>query len=430
MIKSLKIFLTFIITFLIYACNTPEDYSKSLSRSTYRDLLTSSDAVPNTFLPFLLYKHRSFDFSPISFYFRQFDGGNRRQYFITVTEKGKYSSYPILTGIMALPLYLPALILGKIASFDYYENIVKILLLGRITAIFYSCVAVTMFYLLIEKVGGKGKELFLFTAFFAFGTTMWSIASRSMWMHTIIVPFVCAILLLLLSDYQRKYFFVGLFSGLIVLARPTSFVFCVPIALYILKVDRKKIVQFMCGAVPPILCVFAYNWAIFGGFFVDGYSSRGDIKWNTPLIQGVLSNIFTPGKGLLFITPPLVLTFLACYRAYSDKCFGGNNNLLYRFLSVIFIGYFLMYSKWYAWHGGNSFGYRFLTDILPVMVILYYEYYRNLKTKVFKVIMVALMVYSIYPQWNIVFYGKSRCEDEDMHSFECLRPRILDKLTY
>ncbi len=427
MTRKLTLLLLFATIFLIYFWNTPSDYSKSLKQSTYKNLLTSSDTVPNTFLPYLLYKHHSFDFSPISFYFRPFDGGNKKQYFITVTDQGKYSSYPVLTGIMALPVYLPALMLNKVASFDYYENLVKVLLLGRVTAIFYSCLAVVLFYLILEKIGADIKDRLLFTAFFAFGTTMWSIASRSLWMHTIMVPFVCATIFLLLTNYQRKYLFVGSFCGLMVLARPTSFVFCLIMALYVLKTDRKRMLPFLFGAIPPILCIFLYNWAVFSNPFVEGYSNRGDLKWTTPLLQGIISNIITPGKGILFISPPLMLSFWAVSKSFTDRGFGRSNNLLYRFLSVIFVGYFLMYSKWYAWHGGNSFGYRFLTDILPIMVLFCYQAYIHIKSKALKIVMLILMLYSIYPQWNIVFYGKSRCEDEDMHSFECLRPRVLDR---
>lgn len=419
----------FIITFIIYFWNTPSNYQKDLKFAGHRRLLTSSDAVPNTFLPIVLYNYKSTDFSSITFHLRRFDGGEKVQYFISKSKIGKSSSYPILTGLLAFPVYFIPLALNKVASFDYYENILKVLLLGRITAILYSSVAVTLFYLLLKNLDGSKKMKILFTIFFAFGTTMWSISSRILWTHTIVVPILLLILILLLKNERTKYTYIliGFLSGLLILARPTTAIVVFFIGLFMLFKHRKYLLSFGFASIPPILAMLLYNNYVWGGPFLDGYSARNDIQWATPLLQGIYNQIFSPGKGFLFISPPLLLIFVAIFKLFKDKSFGGNNNLLYRYLSLSFVTTFIMYAKWYSWNGGNSFGYRFYTDLLPIMVLLVYEVCKNIKPK-WEILLYIGIIYSIYTQWNAVYYKNSRCEDEDMMTFSCITNPYISKL--
>lgn len=419
----------FIATFIVYFWNTPSNYLKDLKSAQYRRLLTSSDAVPNTFLPYLIYKHHAIDFSPITFYLRRFDGGEKTQYFISKSQIGKASSYPILTGIAAIPIYIVPLLLNKIASFDYVENIIKILLLGRITAIFYSSISVVLFYFLLNKLEGTQKNKIIFTLFFAIGTSMWSISSRVLWTHTIVVPILLGILHLLLKENQTKYTYMllGFLSGLMILARPTTAIITLFIGLFILFNKRKHLFHFGLASIPPIALMLIYNTIVWGGPLIDGYNARNDIQWTTPLFQGIYNQIFTPGKGFFFITPPLMLIFVSIYKLFSNKEFGSKNNTLYRYLSMSFIFTFLMYSKWYSWYGGNSFGYRFYTDLLPIMLLLIYVLCQKLKPKL-ELLLYIFIAYSIYSQWNAVYFKNSRCEDEDMMKFNCITNPYISKL--
>jgi len=393
---------------------------------TFRSILTSSDLVPNTFLPYLIFNGEGFDFSSITYYLRRFDWGNKNQYYIIENEKGKFSAYPVFAGLMAFPIYLIPLALGKIASFDYYENLMKIMLLGRISAIFYSSLSVVLMYYLLKKISSNEVVRILLTIFFAFGTTMWSISSRGMWQHTIIVPIFLVILILLINSKKSNFIFllIGLLSGLLIITRPTTIIISLFIGLYLLFFQRRYVSSFILGMFPPLLFMFFYNYSFFGGIFSEGYSSRNDLKWTTPILTGMFGQIFAPGKGIFFISPLLLLSFYSIYKIFRDKNFGNENNILYKFLSLSLIASYLVYSRWYAWEGGDSFGYRFLTDFLPLMVLLIYELIKNAKGKIL-VPIVVLIFYSSFIQFDAVIYKNSRCDGDVMWTFSCIIPNFL-----
>lgn len=423
-----KYVVVFLLTFSIYLINTPEDFKKDTLKQTHSNLLPSADAVPNTFLPFLLYKHNTFDFSPIAFHLRRFDSNKKIQYYISQGESGRYSSYPVLTGLIAYPFYIIPLALNKIPTVTYHENILKILLIGRVAAAFYSAVSVSLLYAILRKIDRKSKLLYPITTFFALGTSMWTISSRELWTHTLVVTILCTTILLLIQTELkvRSFFIIGLLCGLIIATRQTTAVIAILIGLYVLYKHKKYVIFYTLGALIPTIPLLIYNKIAFGGILSSGYEARGDIKWTTPILEGLAGQLFTPGKGILIISPLLLLSFYAIFRVYRDKYFGAENNLLYRFISPAVIIYILMYSKWYGWDGGSSFGYRFMTDVLPIMVILTYETLKNLKGK--KLIPIYLLIfYSVCVQANAVFYLKSTCKPHEMRSTECIYPRFLEK---
>lgn len=173
-----------------------------------------------------------------------------------------------------------------------------------------------------------------------------------------------------------------------------------------------------------------YNYTIFGGLLTDGYVARQDVKWTTPFVSGLVIQFIMPGKGILFTAPFLLFFFyFGAKLLFKPKVKNNAEFSLFKYLFLCVLAYLLMYSKWHAWHGGNSFGHRFLTDVMPFMVMsIFYFFKYILDSSKLKILFVLLCAYSVYVQWNAVFFRKSRCEDEDMKSFECIRPKILDKV--
>lgn len=419
-------------TIIIYSSNLYYDYSKDAKEIGHRNLLTSSDNTPSTFLPYILYKTGSFDFSSITFYLRRFDGGEKEQYFIHNTGTQKVSVYPVFPGIAAFPIYLPFLLLNKIASFDFHENILKILLLGRVTGIIYATIAVGIFYLILQKTSNNLKTNLLFIALFAFGTTMWSISSRGTWSHTITALLLSLMIYLIITKQisNKLIFLIGFLGGITTLNRPTGFVITGIFGLYILYtiyLKNKNIksliipsLLYFLGNLPSLIFTLTYNTIIFGGPLNEGYAARNDLKWTTPILEGLFGNFFMPGKGLLAITPVFVLALIFIYKLFKDKNFLKEKNTFYRFLSLIFFIFLMFYSKWYAWWGGNTHGYRFFTDLTPILVLFSYEMYLKISKSKTKIFVMVLIAYSIFIQSSAVFYQKSRCVDEDMHRLGCI----------
>jgi len=160
---------------------------------------------------------------------------------------------------------------------------------------------------------------------------------------------------------------------------------------------------------------------IFGSPFIEGYGARADFNWSTPLIESLLGFAISPTRSFLFISPPLILAYYTIYKTFKDRKFKPEFNTIYRYLGVVFILSLLLFAKWYTWDGAPAFGYRMLSDFLPIVGLLAFETLVSMR-RWEKVVVAILIIYSIYAHGNAVFNRKSRCSPEHNWSFYCLSP--------
>lgn len=426
-----KTSLVFLITFLLYLSNTPIDFQKDFYKEDFRRLMTSSDQTSNTFLPWLLLTKHTILFDDIDQYIIRFDGFNKVPYYLTKQNGHTYSSYPILTGIAAVPVYAVPVLLNKIPDLKYYDNILKVLLLGRITAAFYAAATTTIVFLTLNKISNnrfsQNKFLvYLFTILFAFGTTVWSISSRGLWQHTVSGFFISLIVYFLVNIKPKYVPLIGALLGLSVLTRSTNAIVAVVLTVFIFLHYRKYFIGFILSAAPFALMMMAYNYYVYGSPFTEGYGQRNDLQWNTPLIEGLTGFLFSPARSFLFVSPPLVLSYLGIYKVFKDRNFGGSNNTAYKYISIAFLISFIFFAKWKGWSGANGFGYRNLTDYLPIVTVLSIETASWLFSKIkvnllaINTILILLVIWSITVNANAVFQRKGRCPGSANWKFVCL----------
>jgi len=429
-LKSLvAIFLVFVTTLAIFVSNAYNDYSIDLNKHTYRRLMPAADVAPNTFLPYLILKHQTLSFNKIVKNLRQFGDNKEIPYFLVMRNGNFYSAYPIITGLFALPFYVVPIILNKIPNLETPLNLLKVLFVGRIAASFYAALSVSVMYLILKEIyKNKGSNIwiFAFTAFYALGTNTWSVASRGLWQHTISQLIISVAVLLLIKGVAapakpQLFGLIGFVLGLAVLTRPTNIVLAIVVTVYMLVERRKQFISFL---LPVGICAalfFFYNRAIFGSPFIEGYGARGDFDWSTPLTESLLGFAISPARSFLFISPPLILAYYTIYKTFKDKKFKSGFNTIYRYLGTAFILSLLLFAKWYTWDGAPAFGYRMLSDFLPIIGLLTFETIVVMK-RWGTVLIIVLMIYSIYIHDNAVFNRKSRCSPEHNWSFYCLSP--------
>lgn len=132
------------------------------------------------------------------------------------------------------------------------------------------------------------------------------------------------------------------------------------------------------GLVAAALFFLAETQYKFGSILGGGYFSAAERSGQTvlpysgqpgfsyPMFFGVVSILFSFGKGLLFFIPSLVLFFdrsrLKLAGLWSREGLA---------LGLFSLGLILVYSKWWAWHGAGFWGPRFfLVLIFPAAYIL------------------------------------------------------------
>jgi hypothetical protein len=101
------------------------------------------------------------------------------------------------------------------------------------------------------------------------------------------------------------------------------------------------------------------NWARFGSPLNFGYSA---LAWNTPIWVGGTANLVSPGRGLLWEFPAVVLAvpgFVALWRR------GRRLEVLALVLMPTVL--FVEASTWFDWVGGWDWGFRFFQPALPLV---------------------------------------------------------------
>lgn len=133
-------------------------------------------------------------------------------------------------------------------------------------------------------------------------------------------------------------------------------------AFRVLRPASGVIALFLAPIILSGLIYLWYNALRFGNPFDSGYIAGEEfsaIWW-----QGILGQTLSPGRGLLWYTPWLVLAIVGAWRWRRKE----------RWVVAVAWGsaitYILVYGKWYLWSGGFAWGPRFLVPILPLLALM------------------------------------------------------------
>jgi hypothetical protein len=137
------------------------------------------------------------------------------------------------------------------------------------------------------------------------------------------------------------------------------------------KAIAKNLSGFFSGSVlVSSLLLGLYNYLGFGRVFVSSeqlflHSPSILGNFTFPVDLGMLLNLLTPMRGLLFFSPVLVLGVWGFWKMLRDSTTDREGLL---FLAV-FLGILGLYSAWYDPTGGLSFGPRLVISAIPFLLI-------------------------------------------------------------
>jgi hypothetical protein len=204
-----------------------------------------------------------------------------------------------------------------------------------------------------------------------FYLSIWSTASRSMQSHTWNVLLHSLALYLILrvelgKEKLHPIFLATIFSaGFFV--RPTSIVFIIPLAALIFLRYKKQAIWFVTTGFFWLILFFIYSQVHFH-HILPIYYRFGTTLHLKYLGSGLLANLISPSRGL-FIFVPLILIagYLLIVFRHSIK----QRELVFVSVISIFL-HLILVSTWWAWWsgGGGTYGARFSTDIVPLIVLL------------------------------------------------------------
>jgi len=190
--------------------------------------------------------------------------------------------------------------------------------------------------------------------------------------------------LLSFSQTGRKgsLFLAGIFWGLAYLARTINLL-TLPIYLLILFVVVRRFIlkgfefttlqsalrrywretaSFMIPVIISGVASLWWNWIRYGNVFDSGYLEVE--SFNGDWIAGIYGLLLSPARGLLWYSPILILSVPGAIWFWQKQ-----RAILLMSLTLMLV-YVLTYGKWFMWHGGFSWGPRFLVPALPFLALL------------------------------------------------------------
>lgn len=124
----------------------------------------------------------------------------------------------------------------------------------------------------------------------------------------------------------------------------------------------RPLVSFFLPVVLAGVISIWWNWVRFGSLWDTGYVETE--AFNGDWLFGFLGLTVGPARGFFWYNPILLLAIPGAI------CFWRRHRKLLLLAMAIVAIYFVVYAKWYMWHGGYSWGPRFLAPTVPFLSLV------------------------------------------------------------
>ncbi len=295
-------------------------------------------------------------------------------YRMRVVDGHIYYYYPYATPLLVSPaVWLINQVYPLVYHTDFYSYLAThapnahTAKLEKLLASGIGALAALFVYLLARRELGIGWSLVL-TGLFAFGTSMWSTATRALWQHGPSTLFLGLALCLLFVSQERPrlLFWVGLVLGFSYLIRPTNALAVAFIGLYLLLNQPRRVWLYALGVAGILVPYLVSNWLSYGNIFPP-YSYQLFERLATPRVfaEGLAGTLISPARGLFIFTPVLLFSLYGIYLRLRGRLNLRNLDL---FLAGILLMHWIVISLFEDWGGAWSIGPRYFVDVLPLFV--------------------------------------------------------------
>ncbi len=203
---------------------------------------------------------------------------------------------------------------------------------------------------------------------FALATPAWSTASRAMWQHgpsmlCIAIGLLCA---LRAQAGQRGWAGMGAALAASYAMRPTDSIIIIVMAIWVVVAERRHLLAVVAGAIPPLAILVAVDLAYYHQPLTPYYTGGQAFDVSGTMVVALAGNLVSPARGLFIFCPLVALSVIGVVVRWR----AGELTAFWKALAIIPVVHWIVISAFKHWWGGDSFGPRFFTDLVPVFVVL------------------------------------------------------------
>jgi hypothetical protein len=230
---------------------------------------------------------------------------------------------------------------------------------------------------------------------FAFGTPEWSIGSRNLFQHGLVVLLLSATIYLLLGAREdpSRARYAALPLALSFAVRPWSAISVAVLTVFVAVHYRRQFIPFVLWAAPVASLYFAYDLVVRHAWF-PLYITRTRPE-GLPWLQGLAMHLFSPSRGIFIFTPialvAVVGMVLACRTRWAFP--------LAPYLIAIAVLHVSLLCRYWP---GSGYGPRFFADISHLLtlflipVFLYWQKLRGAPRTILAAIFLVLAAWGVF----------------------------------
>lgn len=294
------------------------------------------------------------------------------------------NAFPWTVAIFAVPVVVANDVLATVGIGQPTSSLVQAADtwgLEKITAALLSAAtAMLIAELVFQRLTGRTDRWrvgwgLVAAALFAFGTSAWSTASRSLWQHgpSILLITIALLLATRLAERGRNApddritavltVALGVITALSYTVRPTN---AIIVVLFAWWSWRRRILGWYLAAVASTTAVWALYNVTQGIGAVPFYYRSNRIGLHAEFPEALAANLFSSGRGLLVFSPFVIMTLLVISRRFDHR----NGDGLELLSGVAIASTWIAVSLFPHWWAGHSYGPRFMADTTAFIMVL------------------------------------------------------------
>lgn len=287
-----------------------------------------------------------------------------------------YSKYGIALTLAELPFY----VVGKHVAHHLPPALAHVTAtaFASLTNVVVTALALWLFFLLAFEIGAGVRGAVVATVLVGLASPLWPYAKSDFTEPLATLGLLGAVLFLVRARSRSSslnFALSGLFFSLALLAKVTALLALPALAAYALFVavnvsahhdpqrflyTLTRLTRWAAGVGLGIALTLEYNLVRFGSLTDTGYRNVDDRPFHAPLLDGLVGLLVSPGKGVLWYCPLLLLT-IPFWRSFARR--RPTETLL---IASMALPTLLVYATYPVWWGGYCWGPRYLVPVLPL----------------------------------------------------------------
>jgi hypothetical protein len=286
-----------------------------------------------------------------------------------------YSRYDLGQPVLAIPFYLAGVALGAILPYGE-PHVVAYLALTTLPQ-FATALTGLVFYHLCLTLYADRRAAALLTLLWGTGTLAWPY-SKFYFAEALLTLFlVLACWLLIRAEGRRGPWpmgLAGLALGGAIIVRAWAAIFTLPFGIYLLvsaaQDERlswgavwgalRRGAPLAVGMIPALIVFLWHNVVRYHHPLLTGYQGQG---FTSPFYIGLYGMLFSSGRSVFLYAPPTLVGLLSL-RRFGERFPAVRALIIGAFATVV-----IFFSPWWGWHGGWSWGPRYLVTVMPLLVL-------------------------------------------------------------